>query len=265
MGARTPTRVAERWFEAREVEEGVTLIAEPHVHVWMRSNCWVVRGRDRDLLIDSANGIAPLRPFVDGLRPDEDKPLVAIATHAHTDHIGGLHEFDERVAHRVEAPDLVTLRDRPALLPALLDEEYREALAVGEDAPECFVDALPSEGYDVAEYTIVPVPATRIVEEGDVIDLGDRAFEVLHLPGHTHGSIGLWDEERGTFFSGDCVYRDDVLLDELPTSNVSDYVASMRRLRDLPVGVVHGGHDPSFGRERLIERCDEYVASKEGA
>jgi len=95
-----------------------------------------------------------------------------------------------------------------------------------------------------------------------VIDLGDRRLAVLHLPGHTPGEIGLWEEATGLLFSGDCVYESGILLDELPESNVADYVKSMRRLRDLPVRIVHGGHDDSFGRGRLLELIDEYVARR---
>jgi len=87
---------------------------------------------------------------------------------------------------------------------------------------------------------------------------------VLHLPGHTPGGIGLWEEATGVLFSGDTVYAEDDLLDETPGASIADYVASMRRLASLPVRVVHGGHDSSFGRERLRERCDEYVARRAG-
>ena len=62
-------------------------------------------------------------------------------------------------------------------------------------------------------------------------------------------------------FSGDAIY-DGPLLDELPGSDIPDYVATMKRLRDLPVDVVHGGHEPSFGRARLIELCDAYLAKR---
>ena len=50
--------------------------------------------------------------------------------------------------------------------------------------------------------------ATSFVDEGDVIDLGDRSFVVLHTPGHTAGSICLWDEANGTIFTGDAIYVD---------------------------------------------------------
>ena len=81
----------------------------------------------------------------------------------------------------------------------------------------------------------------------------------MHLPGHSPDSIGLWDAQSGTLFSGDAVY-DGPLLDGSSDSDVSAYVATMERLREMPVEVVHGGHEPSFGRERLVELCDAYIA-----
>jgi len=46
----------------------------------------------------------------------------------------------------------------------------------------------------------------------------------------------------------------------LTGSDIDAYVSTMRRLRTMPVTVVHGGHEPSFGRERLVELCDAYIA-----
>ncbi|MEJ0007003.1 MAG: MBL fold metallo-hydrolase [Steroidobacteraceae bacterium] len=85
-------------------------------------------------------------------------------------------------------------------------------------------------------------PATRLVDEGDVIDLGDRVFEVLHLPGHSPGSIGLLESRTGTLFSGDAIY-DGPLLDDIPGSDIAAYIRTMRRLLTLSVTVVlgHGG------------------------
>ena len=81
---------------------------------------------------------------------------------------------------------------------------------------------------------------------------------MLHLPGHSPGSIGLWEEASGTLFSGDAVY-DGPLLDELPESDIGQYCRTMERLLDLPVDVVHAGHDPSFGRDRLRELASSYL------
>jgi len=116
----------------------------------------------------------------------------------------------------------------------------------------------------VVRYRIRSTPATHIVDEGARFDLDDRDFEVLHLPGHSPGSIGLWEDATGTLFSGDVIY-DGYLLDDIPGSNVANYVVTMRRLRELPIRVVHGGHRPSFGRDRLIEIIDGYLQRKGAA
>jgi hypothetical protein len=53
--------------------------------------------------------------------------------------------------------------------------------------------ALPTPDHDLSAWEIRQATVTRRLEEGDVIDLGNRHFEVLHLPGHSPGSIGLWE------------------------------------------------------------------------
>ena len=75
--------------------------------------------------------------------------------------------------------------------------------------------------------------------------------------GNSPGSIGLWEAKTRTLFSGDAIY-DGPLLDQIPGADIPAYVATMRRLRELPVDVVHGGHDPSFGRARLLEIVAAY-------
>ena len=49
------------------------------------------------------------------------------------------------------------------------------------------------------------------------------------------------------------------LIDRLPESDLADYLATMARLRELPVTVVHAGHDPSFGRARLVEIATRFI------
>ena len=248
-------RVAERWFEHEIVDDGVVRITEPHVDPFLRASLFLVRGRARDLLVDSGLGIASLCAELAGLF---ERPVVAVATHRHFDHVGGLHEFEEVLVHRDDA-EAVANADGFASL--RIDDYSPEELS-GYDPPPSLLTALPHGGYDLGAYRVRPVAPTLVVNEGDEVDLGDRRLVVLHLPGHTPGEIGLWEEETATLFSGDCVYESGILLDELPESDVADYVRSMERLRDLPVRIVHGGHDDSFGRERLFELIDEYVARR---
>jgi glyoxylase-like metal-dependent hydrolase (beta-lactamase superfamily II) len=248
--------IAERWFERRVVDATVTLLWEPHVIELMRCNIWHVRGRDRDLVVDTGFGVASL---VDELGSLLDRPVTAVATHGHDDHIGSHHEFADVVVHPLEAPLLLdppldSLVPRHAWGDELVDAI--EAMGYRMDDPY-FVDALPV-GHALDGFRQNPVPHARHVVEGDVLDLGDRAFEVIELPGHSPGSIGLWDSRTGTLFSGDAIY-DGPLLDELPESSIDDYCETMERLMRLPVEVVHAGHDPSFGRARLHEMATDYL------
>ena len=246
--------VADRWFSRDTVGDGVTLIREPHVDTLIRCNTWHVRGRDRDLLIDSGLGLAPLCGLF-------ERPVVVVTTHAHFDHVGGLHEFDHRLVHRLEAAELAS----PAggsLFPRGLGEDFHgPLLAAGYVLDDALLDALPAPGFDPTAYEVRPAPATGVLDDGDVVDLGDRCFQVLHLPGHSPGSIGLWEAATGILFSGDAVY-DGTLFDFLSDSDIVDYVRTMRRLRALLVRLVHGGHNPSMNRARMLEVIDAYLRSR---
>ena len=253
--------VAERWFERSVVDDSITLIWEPHVIPLMRCNIWHVRGRDRDLIVDTGMGLTSLSAEIADLL---DKPVTTVATHGHDDHIGNHHEFDVVLVHRDEAallldPPLSSLAPRETWGDAVVDALE----AAGYPMPEpYFVTALPP-GVALDSFRQQPVAGVRHIAEGDEIDLGDRCFRVMHLPGHSPGSIGLWEPATGTLFSGDAIY-DGPLLDELPESSIDDYCATMDRLLGLPVDVVHGGHDPSFGRQRLYELATAYLRRRRG-
>jgi glyoxylase-like metal-dependent hydrolase (beta-lactamase superfamily II) len=187
------------------------------------------------------------------------KHVTAVATHIHFDHVGGLHEFDQRIIHHLESDQMADYREWAELDGGALREDFLNLLEdPGFEIPDLLITASPHADFEIEDYQIRSAVPTRTVDEGDVIDLGDRVFEVLHLPGHSRGSIGLWEQSTGTLFSGDAIY-DGPLLDELPESDIVAYVRTMKRMRELPVIVVHAGHEPSFGRERLHELIDAYL------
>lgn len=256
--------IAERWFETRSMADGVTLIYEPHVVPLLRCNIWHVRGRDRDLMIDTGTGLVSLVDFAKGVL---DKPVTAVATHVHLDHVGGHHEFAESLVHAEEAEGL---RNPPHDL-NLIDAEFDAGdlasllLPATEDFQPAgaMVTALPKEGFKLESFRLRPAQGIRTVAEGDMVDLGDRAFEILHLPGHSPGGIGLWEARTATLFSGDTIY-DGPLIDDLDHSDIDQYRQSLERLSQLPVRTVHAGHDPSFGRDRLHALIDQQFAAWKG-
>ena len=124
-------------------------------------------------------------------------------------------------------------------------------------------DAFP-EGWDAGKYQVKAAKVDRLLIEGDVIDLGDRTFEVIHTPGHSPGGIGLYERKTGILLSGDVIY-DGPLMDNIYHSNTDDYLNTMERLMQLPVSIVHGGHFPSFGPVRFRQLAGEYSAGKRAA
>ena len=247
--------VSEQWFVRERVDDNITRLTEPYVHPFLRCNIWHIRGRDRDLLIDTGMGIGSLSHAAKDLF---EKSLSVVITHTHVDHSGGAHEFDTCLVHESEAESLRYAKDElpletrgwPADLLAMMEED--------ESVGDYVITAKPSASFDPLVYRLQCASPTSFIGEGDIVDIGDRAFEVLHLPGHSPGSIGLWEESTGTLFSGDAVY-DAQLLDELPGSDKDAYRKTMERLLELPVGVVHGGHENSFGRDRLREIATDYL------
>ena len=159
----------------------------------------------------------------------------------------------------------LTAQPDPALpvypLRKLIMAHYAHAMrmAAGEQS-------LPRDellGYAPAGYRMVGAEPTRLLEDGDVIDLGNRSLEVLHLPGRSPGGIGLWEAETGSLFTSDMLYDGEHGL-AWPPDEPESYIASLRRMRDLPVSQVYPGHYGTFDGTRMTEIIDEQVADLGG-
>ena len=235
----------EDWYSVRRLDDDVTYICEPHIQEFYRCNIWHVRGRDRDMLVDSGMGVVSLREWVPLVT---ERELIAVASHTHFDHIGCHHEFECRAVHSAEAD--------------LLADPTRENTLADPYVTDEIFDALPPEPYCSKCYAVKRAPATRLLEDGDVIDLGDRQFEVIHTPGHSPGGIALYEKATEILFSGDILY-DGPLIEDTYHSNADDYHASMERLLRLKVRLVHGGHFPSFSGERYRELITDWLDAKQ--
>ena len=127
--------------------------------------------------------------------------------------------------------------------------------------PDSDFERLPYQGFSASDYEVKACPHAKVITHGDIIDLGNIAFEVIHLPGHSSGCIGLYNEKHKLFFSGDVVY-DGTLLDDLADSVVDDYLSTMESLIKLPADEVRPGHYQSFDRRRLQALIKQYISEK---
>jgi glyoxylase-like metal-dependent hydrolase (beta-lactamase superfamily II) len=245
--AAKPRIAAADWWAVDRVGDDVSFIREPHIEEFYRCNLWHVRGRDRDMLVDSGMGVVSLRAHVPIVT---EKRCVAVASHTHFDHIGCHHEFEDRCVHRAEAELLA----HPTRANTLADPYVTDDIFT----------ALPPLPYSSTEYAVKAAPATRLLDDGDIVDLGDRHFEVIHTPGHSPGGIARYEQASRILFSGDILY-DGPLIEDTYHANAADYLASMQRLLDLDVRVVHGGHFPSFDGARYRTLIRDWLETKERA
>jgi glyoxylase-like metal-dependent hydrolase (beta-lactamase superfamily II) len=235
---------SQEWYSSERVDENIWKIREAYIDEGHGCNIWLVRGRDRNLLFDTGFGFVSLRRFIG---EDVSKTVIAVSSHSHCDHIGCNHEFECRCAHPAEAAVLEN--------PTGANTIY-EPYAVPE------MIAVPIEPMEIKNHRIIPAAPTELLEEGDVVDLGDRAFEVIHVPGHSPGSIMLYDRRNQVLFSGDAVHNGSRGIGRTSwySSNHDQYVSSCERIRNLHVRSCHAGHYPSFDGERYRQIVDEFIA-----
>jgi glyoxylase-like metal-dependent hydrolase (beta-lactamase superfamily II) len=241
---------ADSWYAVQEHEHRIALIKEVHVHDFACGNIWLVRGSERALLVDTGTGLGPLRATVASVT---DRPVVAFATVGYYDHAGGLHQFDSRLAHRLEADRIANPSAR-----RVVSDRYMTRRAF-KNLPERF---------DPRAYVMTASKPTRLVEDGDLIDLGDRTLEVVHFPGVTAGCSGLFERETGSLFTGEALScNGGHLYDGEPSDRSEDadrraFRDSLRRMLELPVSRVYPGHYAAFDRARLGEIVADYFAGR---
>lgn len=176
-----------------------------------------------------------------------DKPIIAVATHIHWDHIGGHKYFTEFYAHEAELDWL------NGGFP-LSAEIIREMVIDRCDLPKDF---------DVGSYTMFQGIPSRILKDNDKIDIGGRVIEVLHTPGHSPGHMCFWEKEKGYLFTGDLVYK-DTLLAYYPSTDPEAYLDSLEKIALLPAKRVFPAHHSlEIEPEIIIRMRDAFRDLKE--
>ncbi len=126
-----------------------------------------------------------------------------------------------------------------------MDEATRKRFA-----KSFFTDTPLAAGADAAAWRPQPAGRTLPLADGDVIDLGGTRLTVLETPGHTIGSICLWDRDAGLLFTGDLALTWEVWGPLECSSALKYYAQSLRRLAGLNAGRVcpaHGRPDNPYG------------------
>eukprot|EP00095_Tigriopus_kingsejongensis_P006280 maker-scaffold1533_size36968-snap-gene-0.11 protein:Tk06280 transcript:maker-scaffold1533_size36968-snap-gene-0.11-mRNA-1 annotation:"metallo-beta-lactamase domain-containing protein 2" len=248
---------------AAEVREDFFWIEEKYFHSWNQANLFFVRGSDRDLLIDTGVGLFDLPAFLTSvnLRPPSalDKPLDVVLTHIHFDHSGGVHQFGPQV-HRSPGGGHIMIHEAEAQ--HLTHPCWNAAWIMDSE-----VIPKPNREWQAKGYRVKPVQSTvKELQEGAMIDLGCKTFEVLHLPGHSPGSIALWERNRGILVTGDTLYQtEQELIDWYPGGSVTDLQRSVSRVADLipSLDAIFPGHNDILeDRDAMLRVVDHHLSEE---
>lgn len=202
--------------------------------------CTLVVGNTGAVLFDTMLGFDDLKGYVADLTGFS--PMV-INSHCHFDHIGGNHQFDRVYMSREELPLLELGHSRISTLTRTLEAD----LSVMEC---CYTDR----------------ERISVLEPGTVLDLGGRTVEVIPLPGHTPGSIGLLCREDRLLLAGDalspqyCIFFRESLPLEVSRQTIHGLWA-------LPFDHFLSSHFDLVFQKKIIrkfEACFDLVGKKRG-
>jgi glyoxylase-like metal-dependent hydrolase (beta-lactamase superfamily II) len=133
-------------------------------------------------------------------------------------------------------------------------------------SPDTWMRPLP-RAFDPTTWTTIPTVPTRLLHDGDEINLGDRVLRVLHTPGHTPDCICLLDEENRILFGGDTIDTGPIYA-QLPDSDIEGFARSTRRLADEvtnAVDIIYAAHGARYWAypEMLPRVADAFAATAE--
>ena len=231
----------DNWFTIENIDKETFVISE-YKH-WEKTHCYLLIGSKTAILIDTGLGIANIRQVVvDTLTT---LPVLVITTHAHWDHIGGHKLFNDIAVHK---EDVEWISNKFPLSHEVVKSNLLKEKC---DFPRDF---------DIRKYRIFQSKPTKILEDGSLIDFGNRKLTVIHTPGHSPGHICLYEEERAYLFSGDLIYSG--CLDAFyPSTNPVDYMKSVNKISSLKIYKVFQSHYSLDISVELIREID--IAFKE--
>lgn len=177
-------------------------------------NCYIIQSSKECLIIDPADS----PEFIaEEIKRRDLKPIAIIATHGHFDHLLGAsglkailevsfltHKSDEFLIKEIEKSATHWLGRKIVILPLLTDKH---------------------------------------LENGDKIRIGDEVFEVIYTPGHTPGSVCLYNKKDKVIFTGDLLFKGGVGRTDFSYSDPKQFETSLKKILSLPSDVrVYPGH-----------------------
>ena len=217
-------------------------------------NKYLIVGSEKALVFDTGFGFTDFKPVI---RELTDLDYYVVDSHSDVDHASGNYLFDEvyigihdyKNLSYIEDPEYrkVQVDYRISKHPALVDEMDLDAY------------------YQMSAYHT----NYRFLEGGEVFDLGDLKLEVIPIPGHTGGSVCLFERSKGWLFTGDSVMKYNVYYAQEQCEPLKVYYHSLKKLQTMEneVSTIFPGHGeygiPAHFISDLMTNVEEILSQEE--
>lgn len=188
----------------------------------LENNCFIIADDNTKEALIVDPGDEPDR-IIDFVHENNLNVKFIVCTHAHFDHVGAVSDIKQKTG-----------------APIIIHHDEQEIYRGTREQAALW-------GFELGEF---PKP-DMLVSEGDILEIGDLKFEIIHTPGHSPGSICLLGKD--ILFTGDTVFAGSVGRTDLHGGDTVQLKNSFRRLMSLPEEIkILPGHGPetTIGREK---------------
>ena len=192
-------RMVDDYWAVQHIDANTYALGEPRYY--QANYTYLILGGRRALLFDAGSGTRDITGVVTSLT---HLPVTVMPSHLHFDHTGAIAPFTS--VAMIDLPDT-----RADVTSGRLTPSRYEYLGM--------IDGRVTPTFRVTEW----------FKPGTTIDLGGRVLRILHVPGHTHSSVAVYDAGTHQLFAGDLIYP-TTLYAFLPGASLSEYRATTREL-----------------------------------
>ncbi|MCM1989464.1 MBL fold metallo-hydrolase [Oceanirhabdus seepicola] len=231
------------WFKTNQITNNIYSIDDNGDNIM-----YLIIGNEKALLIDTGWGVGNLKEVVSKIT---DLPLIVVNTHGHPDHVSGGYQFSDIYIGEDDIPILkgcFKLENRQWALNNVLKGPY-------------------TEEFSSEQWLHSKLGNIFAIKNGHKFDLGNKIIEVIELPGHTPGGIGLLDREERILFSGDSILKGHIWMHLDHSTSLSTYLSGLKKL-ELDINAfdtilpAHGTSFKSQMLNKLISDIEDILYGK---
>ena len=228
------------YFEIIKIKEDIYHIYEPG-----DVGSTLILGENQAMLIDTGYGFANIKEVVDSIT---DLPLIVVNTHGHTDHNGGNRYFEQVWMNPDDMPSYEDYQKIQKPLVAARFEGIRKAAGKPPIWPEDF-DRMAWYEAGTKEFLWL--------SHGQSFELGnDHRIEVIAVPGHTAGSVMLFDWKHHILFPGDDLDY-SLWMHFKASAHLAEYKERLKILKNYPIEGILPAHKKCLLTPWILKRMPE--------